>query len=116
MGRSAPYQPGSPSPRKPSSAYSISRSLTERPRRSASAASLSASSVGMTTVRRTQSSLSQTSLGVSDKLPPLGHDPGSRRSFLERDVPAQDPIAHQAQATQIGKARALSEPCQHRHV
>ena len=60
--------------RKPSSAYSTSRSLTERLRCSARAASRSASTIGSTTVRRTQSSLSHASSAVSDKLPLLGGD------------------------------------------
>ena len=86
--------PSAPSRPRPSSAYSISKSLTERPRRWASAASRSASSVGRTTVRRTQSSLSQTSSGVSDKLSPLGRNPPCR--LLERDVAAQDAVAQEA--------------------
>src|SRR5258705_6885984 len=91
--------------RNASSAYSISKSLTERPRRSASAASRSASSVGRTTVRRTQSSRSQTSSGVSDKLPPLGCN--SNRRFRERDVVAKDAVAQEPETAQVREARSL---------
>ena len=97
--------PSAASRRRASSVYSISRSLTERPRRSASAASRSASSIGRTTVRRTQSSLSQTSSGVSDKLSPLGHNP--RRRLLKWDVAAQDAVAQKAQTAEIREARPL---------
>src|SRR5258708_10194211 len=106
-------QLSAPSRRRPSSAYSASRSLTDRPRRSARAASRSASTAGMITVRRTQSSLSQASPGVSDKGPPLGR---YARRFPGRDITAQDPIAQQAQAAEIRKARALSQPGHQRQV
>src|SRR5262245_63199956 len=98
--------------RKPSSAYSISRSLTESPRRSASAASRSANSVGMTTVRRTQSSLSHTSSGVSDTLSSLRRNPPAR--LLKRDVAAQDAVAQEAETAQVGEARPLREPGENR--
>src|SRR6478736_5267616 len=88
-----------------SSVYSISRSLTERPRRAASAASRSASSIGRTTVRRTQSSLSQTSSGVSDKLSPLGRN--RPRRLLDWDVAAQDAVAQKAQTAEIREAGPL---------
>jgi len=68
----------------------------------------------MTTVRRTQSSLSHTSSEVSDKVSPLGCN--ASRRFLERDVAAQDAIAQEAKATQVGKARPLSESGQHWQV
>src|SRR5262249_35841615 len=97
-----------------SSAYLISRSLTERPRRSASATSRSASSFGMTTVRRTQSSLSHTSSGVSDNLSPFGHN--LPRRLLERHVTAEDAVARQAEAAQVGEARPLREPREHRQM
>jgi len=67
----------------------------------------------MTTVRRTQSSLSHTSPGVSDKLPPLRHNP---RRLLQRDIAAQDAVAQKAQAAQVGEARSLSEPRDQRQM
>src|SRR6516225_1031239 len=111
------YQPGggraAGSFRSPCSAYSASRSLTDRPRRSAVAASCSASTARMTTVRRTQSSLSQASPGVSDTLPPLWH---ITRQLLQRHVAAQDAVAEQAQTAQVGEARSLGKPGDHREV
>src|SRR5262245_57921646 len=68
----------------------------------------------MTTVRRTQSSLSHTSSGVSDKLSPLVRPPPRRP--LERDVAAQDAVAQKAEATQVGEARPLLEPGEHRQM
>src|SRR6185436_12111392 len=68
----------------------------------------------MTTVRRTQSSLSHTSSEVSDKFSPFGCDASC--SFLGRDVATQDAVAQEAEATQVGKARPLSEPAQYRQV
>ena len=106
--------PSAPSRPRPSSAYSISKSLTERPRRWASAASRSASSVGRTTVRRTQSSLSQTSSGVSDKLSPLGRNPPCR--LLERDVAAQDAVAKKAETAEVREARPLRETREDRQM
>src|SRR5258708_32560699 len=100
-------QLAAPSRGRPAAAYSASRWITERPRRSARAASRSGSTAGMITVRRTQSSLSQASPGVSDKGPPLGR---YARRFPGRDITAQDPITQQAQAAQIRKARALNQP------
>src|SRR6202007_1668071 len=91
------YRQTAPSRRSPSCAYSTSRSLNDTPRCSARAAIRSASRVGRTTVRRTQSSLSQTS--SSDTLSPL---PGQVRRVLWRDVAAQDAVAQQAQAAQVG--------------
>ena len=106
--------PSAPSRPRPSSAYSMSRSLTERPRRSASAASRSASSVGRTTVRRTQSSLSQTSSGVSDKLSPLGRKLPCR--LLERDVAAQDAVAKKTETAEVREARPLRETREDRQM
>src|SRR6266567_617014 len=106
-------QPPAPSRRRPSAAYSASRSLTDRPRRSALAASRSASAVGMTTVRRTQSSLSHPSPGMSDMFPPLRRDAGP---LLQRDIAAQDAVAQQAKAAQVGEAGPLSEPGDQRQV
>src|SRR5215475_707033 len=106
-------QSSAASRRRPSSAYSTSRSLTDRPRCSALAESRSDSAIGMTPVRRTQSSLSHSSPVVSDTLPPSGRS-GCR--LLLPHVRAQDAVAQQAKAAQVRKARPLSEAGDRRQV
>ena len=66
----------------------------------------------MTIVRRTLSSLSQTSPGngSSATLAPLrGH--GRACGRYHGDITAQDAVAQQAEAAQVGKPRSLREGC-----
>src|SRR6516164_1321185 len=95
--------------RSPCSAYSVSRSLSEMPRRPASAASRSARSPGSSMVRCTLSSRSQPSSLNSGTLAPLRDH---RSGVVDRDVAAKDAVAHQAEAAEVRKPRPLREPRQ----